>query len=392
MSSNRDWIVCQLGARENYAVARALHGGGALTRLVTDAWADGWSGLIPGRLAQRRHPDIPRELVRAATGGLIVFEAKARARRDGGWSLIMRRNSWFQRRAVAMLKRESPAEERALFAYSYAARRILKDARKQGWQTTLGQIDPGPAEERIVEELHRRYPEANSNWTPAPKEYWEKWREECAAADTIIVNSEWAREALEKEGVDREKLRVVPLVYTPPITVSGFRRVYPERFTNDRPMRVLFLGQLTLRKGIMETLEAAQALEGEPVEFLLVGPERIRRVDLPNVRWIGPVSRREVEKWYRQADVFLFPTHSDGFGLTQLEARAWKLPVVASRHCGRVVRDGENGILLDAVGREQIADALCRLMADGERLLKLAECEEPGMLGLKGLREQLMSL
>ena len=37
-----------------------------------------------------------------------------------------------------------------VFAYSYAAEGIFKFARERGWRTVLGQIDPGPAEERIV--------------------------------------------------------------------------------------------------------------------------------------------------------------------------------------------------------------------------------------------------
>ena len=74
----------------------------------------------------------------------------------------------------------------------------------------------------------------------------------------------------------------------------------------------------------------------------MVGPILI---DIPadlrerqNVRWVGPIARGEVAKWYREADVFMFPTHSDGFGLTQLEAQAWKLPVIASPFCGEVVQ------------------------------------------------------
>jgi glycosyltransferase involved in cell wall biosynthesis len=48
------------------------------------------------------------------------------------------------------------------------------------------------------------------------------------------------------------------------------------------------------------------------------------------------------DAFYERADLFLFPTLSDGFGLTNLEAQAWSLPIVASRFCGEVVRDGVN--------------------------------------------------
>ena len=72
--------------------------------------------------------------------------------------------------------------------------------------------------------------------------------------------------------------------------------------------------------------------------------------------WIGAVSRGEVAAYYRNADVFILPTHSDGFGLTQLEAQAYGLPVFASRRCGDVVLDGVNGRLMDRITPETIAE------------------------------------
>jgi glycosyltransferase involved in cell wall biosynthesis len=62
------------------------------------------------------------------------------------------------------------------------------------------------------------------------------------------------------------------------------------------------------------------------------------------------------------------PTLSDGFGLTQLEAQSWKLPVIASRYCGEVVRDDSNGVILEEVSGRAIADALLRLLRSPETL------------------------
>ena len=72
--------------------------------------------------------------------------------------------------------------------------------------------------------------------------------------------------------------------------------------------------------------------------------------------------RVTVESYYCDADVFILPTLSDGFGLTQLEAQAWKLPVIASRYCGDVVRDGFNGVVLEEVSARAIADVLVRCL------------------------------
>ena len=78
--------------------------------------------------------------------------------------------------------------------------------------------------------------------------------------------------------------------------------------------------------------------------------------------------RVSVESYYRDADVFILPTLSDGFGLTQLEAQAWKLPVMASRYCGDVVRDGVNGVVIEEVTGLGIAEVIRELLRDPERL------------------------
>lgn len=69
-----------------------------------------------------------------------------------------------------------------------------------------------------------------------------------------------------------EKVSVIPLAYESSREALTFRRTYPKAFTKDRPFKVLFLCQVNLRKGIRELIAAAQILDGEPIEFWLVGP------------------------------------------------------------------------------------------------------------------------
>jgi len=83
---------------------------------------------------------------------------------------------------------------------------------------------------------------------------------------------------------------------------------------------------------------------------------------------MGPVERGRAGKYYRAADVFILPTFSDGFGLTQLEALARKLPVIVSRNCGSVVRNGVDGILLPEPTCEAIVDALLRCVRYPDQL------------------------
>src|ERR1044072_6184873 len=140
----QSWICCQLGAREHYAVPRALKLGGLLDELITDVWM---------RRAGRFHPGLAGARVIAPNISALAFELKASLARENGWKLIACRNQWFQKHAVAQLARNHNGNH-TLFAYSYAAKEIFQFARARGWRTVLGQIDPGP-EERIVASLQK---------------------------------------------------------------------------------------------------------------------------------------------------------------------------------------------------------------------------------------------
>jgi glycosyltransferase involved in cell wall biosynthesis len=370
-----NWVCCQLGAREHYAVPRALQLRGLLRELITDLWIRPATLLNSSRnrLTGRFHPGLSEAQVTAPNVAALTFALRSSATGAAGWDLISKRNDWFQRRVVEQLaRRHNRSGPQKLFAYSYAAELILKFARERGWRTVLGQIDPGPADERIVAGLHTA---RQNGWRPAPREYWDRWRNECELADQIVVNSGWSRDALLSEGIAAEKIRVIPVAFEPDAEAEAFGRSYPAAFTRERPLRVLFLGQIGLRKGVRQLFDAMKLLSTEPIEFWFVGP---LQVEIPHqlkekIRWFGVVPRAKASQYYRDADVFILPTLSDGFGLTQLEAQSWQLPVIASRYCGDVVQDGFNGLLLEEVSGSEIADKLRRLLCSSECLSAMSE-------------------
>ena len=341
-----------------------LHHAGRLERLCTDLW------IPPGIpfLTERGHPDLRTARVFAPNRRILAFELAQKLRGTGEWERIMARNEKFQELVLQSLQKNAPREA-TLFSYSYAAGRLFAHAKQRGWRTVLGQIDPGPEEERLVQEEHQRYPQYGSTRRSPPDAYWESWKQEIKLADQIVVNSAWSKECLLKEGVDEGKIRVVPLAY------GNFVNVNVNEDLNGRsplslishlpspnePLRVLFLGQVNLRKGVARLIEAMRILKDEPIELTLAGPCSLNPevwADLPKERWTGPVPRGETSRKYREADVFILPTISDGFALTQLEAMAHGVPVIATRRCGEVVEHGQDGWLLEDAEPETIARSL----------------------------------
>src|SRR5439155_10357554 len=383
------WVCCQLGAREHYAIPCALFRLNALGCLLTDAWVPPSSLLAKAcdrmsKLTDRFHNELHDAPVAAFNSSLILFEALARARGLTGWTKIIARNRWFQRKVAAFLNSQLSTlnSQLILLSYSYTALEPFRYAKLRGWKTLLVQIDPGPEEEKIVAEEVARVPALAGGWQPDPEEYRSFWREECQLADRIIVNSEWSRDGLTRDGIPSEKLSVIPLAYQKPEVrhqQSEVRvaREYPARFTAERPLRVLFLGLVNLRKGVARLLEAARILQDEPVEFWLVGPVEIANptgiiTATARVKWFGPADRNQAAECYRNADVFILPTLSDGFAITQLEAQANGLPVIASKFCGEVIVNGVNGIILEKPSAACIATAIRDCVADPAQLRRFS--------------------
>ena len=100
----------------------------------------------------------------------------------------------------------------------------------------------------------------------------------------------------------------------------------------------------------------------------IVGPIGISREALAsapsNLRFEGPLPRIETGAAYRWADVFVLPTLSDGFAVTQLEAMAHGLPVVATPNCGDVVTHERDGLIVPIRDPHALARGIGRLTFD----------------------------
>ncbi len=362
-------VVAHKGAREHFLAARALHRRGALAALVTDWYGPASNALTralaacapaAARALGAAAADLPRNRVIALRAFGIRSRLKlARAARAGRLLEEMAADDAAFARRLAALR--LPAHD-ALFAYSYAALEAIDAARAAGALAIVDQIDPGRFEYDLVREEAARFPAYVDPMGPPPPGYYERAEAEWRAADAVVVNSEWSRVALVRQGADPAKLHVLPLAYEashPPETKLP---------RADRPITVLWLGSVILRKGIHYLVEAACKLTHEPIRFVVAGPIGIRaealRAAPANVEWRGPVPRADAERLYREADVFVLPTLSDGFAITQVEALAHGVPVIATPNCGAVVEHGRTGFLVPARDTDALADALRRFVAD----------------------------
>jgi len=230
--------------------------------------------------------------------------------------------------------------------------------------------DAGIVHEDMVIEETKLWPGWQTFPDRMPQRYWDRRKAEWELADLVLVNSEWSRQATIKQGVRADKIVVVPLAIDlsheslpPPIEAAG-------------RLQVLWLGNVLISKGIQYLVEAARLLQDREIDFLLAGPVGIDGIvvrDFPaNIKILGRVTRDQLSSVYRRAHVFVLPTISDGFAVTQLEAMAHGLPVVITPNCGRVVTDGKDGLVVPVRDGKALAGALARLDSDRDLVREMS--------------------
>jgi glycosyltransferase involved in cell wall biosynthesis len=158
-------------------------------------------------------------------------------------------------------------------------------------------------------------------------------------------------------------------VIHPPVEVEDLRA------DPDQPRgSFLWVGRLVPYK---QPLLVAEAFRGLPQRLTMVGigpQEEELRERLPeNVELRGWISREELEGLYREAAGFIHVGEED-FGITMVEALAAGAPVIALDAGGArdIVRDGSDGVLLEAASVESLREAIARVAAAGWDRQRLA--------------------
>jgi len=376
-------IVALLGGRQHYAVPRAFHKKGALMALFTDYWIGTRTSArlrrLPwkaaARLAGRSHPDLPGKLVHSLPEMAWLHTLRGLGmNREPLHDFYCREGRLFAEEVNRLYHRhfDNQFASQIYFGFTSTSLETLRLFTEAGGVTILDQIDPLCTEYQIVRTEREKWPGWESDKAAPSKTYIERVQEEWRLATRVLVNSEWSAQALVEQGVPRTKLMVVSQAYEGAVITSRTEGRYDGR----RPLRVLWLGSVILRKGIPYLIEAARMLD-TAIEVRVVGPIGIARDKVAaapdNMVFLGQVPRVHCEQHWQWADVFVLPTLSDGFAITQLEAMAHGLAVITTPNCGEVVSHGVNGLVVEPGNTESLAQAILKLARDPQGLAEMSE-------------------
>lgn len=186
--------------------------------------------------------------------------------------------------------------------------------------------------------------------------------QEINAADYVIVPSPFARDSVLAAGVTADKLIEIPFGV-------DTRRYVPAGDRSTHPFRIVFAGQISLRKGVPYLLEAWRRVNWPDAELWLIGavtPDVARMVptwyQLSGVKFIDHTA--QLAALLQQCDVFVFPSIEEGSALVTYEALACGLPVITTPNAGSVVRDGVEGFIVPIRDVEALAERIQQLRED----------------------------
>ena len=202
-------------------------------------------------------------------------------------------------------------------------------------------------------------------------------RRSCNKASAITAPSAFqANEVARARSWQHERVQII----SNPISASMLEASSPASTPTDKDEPViLYVGRLAPVKGIDCLFAAAGRVHAARprATFVLAGPWQmpfppekygleLNRKSADGVLWIGPQHPKELVTQYRSATLFVMPSCFESFGISVVEAMAFRLPVVATRAGAlpELVEHGITGELVTAGDCEAIANSILRLLDD----------------------------
>jgi glycosyltransferase involved in cell wall biosynthesis len=335
---------------------------GWLSRRLLSMLPQSISARMLRQLRRRMHDGLTPQCVRTHPVAEIIYVLFAKLpilNRFSG-KIIRLRNEYFDAVVARVVRNTRPS---AVICYDSCALKTFQAASEAGTLRILdqvvGHIKTG---ERILAEERKNHPEfadaiagETADWVR------ERCTMEAITADKVLAASEYVRDSLILNGVPPSRIEICPYG----VDTGRFK---PVAKTGARPFRILFVGQLSQRKGIMYLLEAFKTLRLEKAELVLMGGIPGNGAGLKRYeglfRHISHVPYSELPQYYQSADIFVYPSLHEGSALAIYEALASGLPVITTYNSGSVVKDGVEGFIVPVGDVEALKAKIALLYRD----------------------------
>lgn len=201
---------------------------------------------------------------------------------------------------------------------------------------------------------------------------------EFETADAVLCPSEFVRASFIEQGIPAERILKVPYGFTPQLAAAP-------AVSRRSGFRVLYVGQISVRKGLRYLFQAFAKLKHPAKELWIVGPRTavtgIADLQPPaGTKFLGVLKGDALASAYQSATVFVLPSVEEGLGLVAGEALSFGLPVIATVNTGAMdlFSEGVEGFHVPVRDPAAIAEKLQMLADDPELLARMsaAACEK----------------
>jgi starch synthase len=202
-------------------------------------------------------------------------------------------------------------------------------------------------QDRLVGEEHVRW---GIDYRPIDPKMIAKEEREYAGADLITVPSGFAERSFLDSGVAPAKIRRIPYG-------GRLDRFKPQGEPEPGTLRLLFVGYVSLRKGVPYLLDAFARLRHPRKRLRLIGgvdptmAPLLAKFPSEHVEFLGTVQNAELVRHYSESHALVLPSIEEGLAMVMAEAMASGCPVIASAHTGAedLFSDGEEGLIVEAM-------------------------------------------
>ncbi|MBN1949544.1 MAG: glycosyltransferase [Candidatus Cloacimonetes bacterium] len=214
--------------------------------------------------------------------------------------------------------------------------------------------------------------------------------------DELYVPSRSYMDILEERGIDRSKMKIFPrgIEYDVFFPRRNGRAFLQNEFEIREGKYLLYTGRISKDKNLDVIMEAFLKLQREfPDLYLLLvgeGPHRSefqKRFQHDNIIFTGKVDRNSLPDFYSGADLFLFPSTADTYGMSVLEAQACCLPAFVSSAGGpkEIIENNLTGRVISdmdpEVWRSSIREYLLTMDESPEKILKMRQASRENVMG-----------
>jgi glycosyltransferase involved in cell wall biosynthesis len=249
----------------------------------------------------------------------------------------------------------------AVYCYEDGALEIFLKAKRMGlkciydlpityWETTR----------RLANEEAERMP----GWAPTlvggindSMAKLDRKNRELELADTIIVPGEFVKDSLPAHAYNKQ-------IIISPFGSPAYSPVNRNYYKGNRPLRILFAGSMSQRKGLGDLFEAMKLLDKKRFELVVIGlkraPMKFYKSEYEHFIYEECRPQHQVLELMANCDVLCLPSIIEGRALVMQEAMSQGLPIIITANTGGtdLIVPGETGFLIDIRSPEQIAEKL----------------------------------